>query len=76
MEVAALSSLMNIVLIDTRHHRTLAMPYMTPTVLQPVIVSAGRILDAVFTFQGDFLRGDPIYLQTGGPWLSERWWHQ
>jgi hypothetical protein len=30
--------------------------------------------EAIFTYQGDMLRGDPIYLQTSGPELLDSWW--
>jgi hypothetical protein len=68
---------MIVVLMDTRRHRTLTVAHFGRTVGVWVDQgSAFRFECAEFTFQGDYLRGDPIYLQTSGPELPARWWDQ
>jgi hypothetical protein len=60
--------------MDTRHHKTLNYLYFAVRILQPVVLADGKVCDVEFTHQGDMLRGDPIYLQTSGPPIPNRWW--
>jgi hypothetical protein len=79
----------NLVLMDTRRHKTVRLPALGAVkVIVPCEIVHGRltldlnapfsieIADVEFTHQGDYLRGDPIYLQTRGPELPESWWYR
>jgi hypothetical protein len=77
---------MTVVLMDTRRHKTVDLLDLSAKVLVPVEVVEGQtvldfnramsimIRNAEFAHQGDFLRGDPIYLQVRGPEIPARWW--
>lgn len=67
---------MIVVLMDTRHHRTVDLPYAGPSVLHMVECEDGRLCEVLFHATGDRLCGDWIYLQFAGPEIPERWWHR
>lgn len=66
----------NAVLMGVRYHKTIRLPIpcMFKSLLQPVFCEDGVIRDVEFTFQGDYLCGDPIMLQTSGVELPDSWW--
>lgn len=63
---------MNIVLMDTRHHKTIYLESFGQTIIQPVETRKG-IFEARFEYRGT-LCGDPIYYQIGGPAIPRYWW--
>jgi len=66
---------MNIVLMDTKHHRVVALPFAVASCLFPVETREGPT-EAEFAMTGDKLYGDPVFYQVRGPELPASWWHQ
>lgn len=63
----------NVVLMDTRHHKTICLPCYCASIEMPVETYDWRIGTVVFKFAG-VVAGDPIYLQARGPELPDSWW--
>lgn len=73
---------MRIVVMDTKHHRTVELPCAGFKLIQPLELSLEdqesfkryEFEDVVFTLTGESLYGDAIYYQTEGPTLPVWWW--
>ena len=73
---------MRVVIMDTRHHRTLELPHVGFCIVQPTelaLVDQAHFKrygfeEVVFTATGSLLYGDPIFYQTTGPTLPFWWW--
>lgn len=64
---------MIVVLMDTRHHKTVDLSPAGTSLIKMVECVDGTMHAAVFEATGDRLCGDWIYLQTSGPEIAERW---
>ena len=66
---------MNIIVMDTRRHKTISRDCAGHYLLQAVDFGSGPLAYAQFEMAG-FLYGDPVFYQTKGPELPATWWER